>query len=83
MLEKVLDELETLPPNSAMKIPVQEFGDLSAGRVRSAVSRATRSRHINISTHFDGEFLYVWKPASGTDKKNGNGSGPARKNSAK
>jgi hypothetical protein len=63
LLESVLEDLKALPPGSALKIPVEEFGDLGVSRIRSAVNRATRSRDIEISTHFDGDFLYVWKPA--------------------
>jgi hypothetical protein len=62
MLESVLEDLKALPPGSALKIPVEEFGDLGVSRIRSAVNRATRSRDIETSTHFDGEFLYIWKP---------------------
>ena len=81
LLETILGDLQTLPLSSALKIPVTEFGKVSVSRLRSALNRATRSRDIEISTHFDGEILYVWKPAPGDRKK----SVPiaSRKNTAK
>lgn len=38
--------------------------------IRSALSRATRQRGIEIATSSDAEFLFVWKP-----EKNLNGNG--------
>lgn len=63
MLETILSDLKTLPTGSAIKIPMAEFGKVSVSRLRSAINRATRSRDIHISTHFDGEFFFIWKPA--------------------
>lgn len=63
ILETILSDLQSLPAESAIKIPVAEFGKAGVSRLRSAINRATRSREIPISTHFDGEFFFIWKPA--------------------
>jgi hypothetical protein len=57
----ILTDLEGLPGDKAMKVPASRFTGITPGRIRSAVSRAAKARHIRISTHFDGEFLYVWR----------------------
>src|SRR5579862_1102360 len=62
ILETILSDLKTLPAGSAIKIPAEEFGKVSISRLRSAINRATRSRDIQISTHFDGESFFIWKP---------------------
>lgn len=61
LVSAILTDLEGLPANAAMKVPASRFVGTSPGRLRSAVSRATKTRDIRISTHFDGEFLYIWR----------------------
>src|ERR1700683_5776218 len=63
LLETILGDLTTLPPGAAIKIPIADFGKVTVSRLRSAINRATRSRDIHISSHFDGDFFYIWKPA--------------------
>lgn len=57
---RLLDGLEKLPQGSALKIPLAKLPD-SKENIRSALSRATRQRNIDIATSSDEEFLYVWK----------------------
>jgi hypothetical protein len=63
IMDTILTDLKTLPVGSAIKIPLAKFGKVSISRLRSAINRATRSRDIHISTHFDGDFFFIWKPS--------------------
>jgi hypothetical protein len=57
---ELLDGIENLQTGSALKIPLAELPD-SKENIRSALSRATRQREIDIATSSDDNFLYVWK----------------------
>ena len=57
----ILEDLETLPSGSALKIPVADCEGVSVNELRAAVSRATKSRQTHAKTHFDGRYFYVWK----------------------
>ena len=57
---ELLDSINHLKDGSALKIPLAELPD-SKENIRSALSRATRQRKINIATSSDNDFLYVWK----------------------
>jgi hypothetical protein len=70
IIEQLLSDIAQLQEGSALKIPLSELPD-SKENIRSALSRATRQREINIATSSDEEFLYVWKPGSNS---NGNGN---------
>lgn len=71
IIEQLLSDISQLQEGSALKIPLSELPD-SKENIRSALSRATRQREIDIATSSDDEFLYVWKP-SGNSTGNGNG----------
>ncbi len=62
MLVQVLDDLEKLEQGKAIRIPLADFAG-SVGDIRSAISRATKKKKIEIATSSDDEFFYVWKPA--------------------
>lgn len=62
---QLLSDLEQLAEGSALKIPLAELPD-SKENIRSALSRATNQRGLEIATSSDAEFLYVWK--TGTDR---------------
>lgn len=57
---RLLEGIEELQPGSALKIPLDKLPDTKEN-IRSALSRATRQRKIDIATSSDEEFLYVWK----------------------
>ena len=56
---QLLSDLSQLEPGLALKIPLSELPD-SKENIRSALSRATKQREIDISTASDDNFLYVW-----------------------
>ncbi len=62
LLTQVLEDLEQLPEGRAIRIPLADFTGTSAD-IRSAISRATKKRNIEVETSSDDEFFYVWKPA--------------------
>jgi hypothetical protein len=57
---EILEGIESLQSGSALKIALAELPD-SKENIRSALSRATRQRQIDIATSSDDNFLYVWK----------------------
>jgi hypothetical protein len=58
---QLLNDISQLESGSALKVPLAELPD-SKENIRSALSRATKQRGIDIATSSDEEFLYVWKP---------------------
>jgi hypothetical protein len=58
---QLLSDISRLESGSALKIPIFELPD-SKENIRSALSRATKQRGIEVATSSDDEFLYVWKP---------------------
>jgi TusA-related sulfurtransferase len=52
--------IEKLTAGSALKIPLAELPD-SKENIRSALSRATRQKKLEIATSSDDNYLYVWK----------------------
>jgi hypothetical protein len=61
IVEQLLSDISQLEEGSALKIPLSALPDTKEN-IRSALSRATRQRGIDIATSSDGDFLYVWKP---------------------
>jgi hypothetical protein len=57
---QLLNDLSQLEDGTALKIPLSELPD-SKENIRSALSRATKQRMIEIATSSDESFLYVWK----------------------
>ena len=62
LIQGILGELETLPPGSALEIPLDQIGGIGLANLRSAVHRATSGRGMAIETLADGKNFYVWKP---------------------
>lgn len=62
IVAEIMDDLESLKPGAAMKVPLSALND-SKENVRSALSRETHKRKISIATAADSEFLYVWRVA--------------------
>ncbi|MGC1300696.1 MAG: hypothetical protein WA869_37175 [Alloacidobacterium sp.] len=69
IVELLLSDISQLKEGAALKIPLSALPDTKEN-IRSALSRATRQRGIEIATSSDAEFLFVWKP-----EKNLNGNG--------
>jgi hypothetical protein len=61
IITELLAGIEKLKDGTALKIAMDELPD-SKENIRSALSRATRQRDINIATSSDDNFLYVWRP---------------------
>jgi hypothetical protein len=59
----ILDDLESLKPGMAMKIPLKELRH-SKEKIRSALNRATNKQKISVATASDTGFLYIWKTDS-------------------
>jgi TusA-related sulfurtransferase len=60
IIQQLLENLAQLKDGSALKVPLDELPDTKEN-IRSALSRATRQREIDIATSSDEKFLYVWK----------------------
>ena len=61
IIEVLLNDISQLENGSALKIPLADLPDTKEN-IRSALSRATKQRGIDIMTSSDDEYLYVWKP---------------------
>src|SRR5271170_1403797 len=61
IVSQLLSDICQLEPTSALKIPLAELPDTKEN-IRSALSRATKQKGIDVATSSDDEFLYVWKP---------------------
>ncbi|HWG17996.1 MAG TPA: hypothetical protein VN678_09050 [Acidobacteriaceae bacterium] len=61
IIQELLDSIASLKDGSALKIPLTDLPDTKEN-IRSALSRATRQRGIEIATSSDHDHLYVWKP---------------------
>ena len=57
---ELIGGIEKLPHGSALKVPLAELPD-SKENIRSALSRATRQRRMDVATSSDDRFLYLWK----------------------
>lgn len=59
VVAQLLKSLEELKDGRALKIPVSELPDTKAN-IRSALSRASKQRKLNIATSSDENHFYVW-----------------------
>ena len=57
----ILQQLRTLPPGSAMEIPLADVGGIGLANLRSAVHRASTSHALEIETLADEKNFYVWR----------------------
>jgi hypothetical protein len=60
IIEVLLSDIHQLEVGKALRIPLDSLPD-SKENIRSALSRATKQRNIDIGTSSDEDFLYVWK----------------------
>lgn len=66
LVENILKQLQTLPEEQAIKIPLGSVNGLSKANLRSAIVRAASSRAIHVSTYSDSNNFYVWSRTRGT-----------------
>ena len=57
---QLLDAIDGLAEGNALKVALAELPDTKEN-IRSALSRATRQRNLDVATSSDESFLYVWK----------------------
>jgi hypothetical protein len=60
IVDQLLDAIEGLRDGCALKVALAELPD-SKENIRSALSRATRQKNMDVATSSDADFLYVWK----------------------
>ena len=65
IVEQLLNDIDQLEEGRALKVPLSALPDTKEN-IRSALSRATRNRKIEIATSSDEDFLYIWKPSAPT-----------------
>jgi hypothetical protein len=61
LLGTIFQDLESLPEDSAIRIPLGEVDGITLANLRSAVHRASISRNLGIETLSDDENFYIWK----------------------
>ena len=59
IITRLLADLDRLEPGSALKVPLTALPD-SKENIRSALSRATRQKGLEIATSSDSDHLYIW-----------------------
>jgi hypothetical protein len=64
LVQGIVKELMTLPPGSALEIPLAGVGGIGLPNLRSAVHRAASSSGLQIETVADDGKFYVWTPNS-------------------
>lgn len=60
IVKEILGDVESVSGAQAIRIPRHEL-ESSVQKVRSALSRASKQRNLDIATAADGSFLYVWR----------------------
>ena len=68
VVDAIVGELNDLGEAEAMRIPLSSVDGVSLANLRSAVSRATKSRGVKIATFSDGHSLFLWKKSSRTSR---------------
>jgi TusA-related sulfurtransferase len=63
IIAELIEAIEKLQVGSALKIPLAGLPDTKEN-IRSALSRVTRQRKMDVATSSDEDFLYVWKTNS-------------------
>jgi hypothetical protein len=63
----IIQELSGLPDGEAIVVPAKTF-NITLANLRSALMRATASRHIEIATYSEGSTLYVWRKTAASSK---------------
>jgi hypothetical protein len=66
LVENILRQLQDLPGEQALKIPLDSVDGVSKANLRSAIVRAAVSRAMHVSTYSDSDNFYVWNRTKGT-----------------
>lgn len=64
LIAGILQDLETLPADSAIQIPLAGTDGVTLANLRSALHRASTSKRLTLETSSDRENFYVWKKQS-------------------
>lgn len=64
LIAGILEDLESLPADSAIQIPFAGTDGVTLANLRSALHRATTSKKLAVETSSDSENFYVWKKHS-------------------
>jgi hypothetical protein len=61
LLNRILEDLDNLPADSAVSVPLKDAGGIGLANLRSAVNRATRAKGLKVETQSDEKCFYIWK----------------------
>jgi hypothetical protein len=64
LVRGIFEDLETLPPGSAMKIPLSKVDGTTLANLRSAVHRASTAKGLTIQTLSDEDNFYIWQESN-------------------
>jgi hypothetical protein len=56
---RLIQDIDKLTPGTALKVPLSQLPDTKEN-IRSALSRATRQRGMDVATSSDEKYLYIW-----------------------
>jgi hypothetical protein len=60
IVNQLMEGIARLKKGTAMKVPLAELPDTKEN-IRSALSRASKQKQLEIATSSDEHYLYVWK----------------------
>ena len=66
LVENILRQLQDLPDEQALKIPLDSVNGLSKANLRAAIVRAASARAMPVSTYSDHDTFYVWSRTRST-----------------
>jgi hypothetical protein len=61
IVERILEEVETLRGKKALKIPRSALASDKVEHIRAALSRASAKTKLNLATSADDNYFYVWR----------------------
>lgn len=60
IVRMIMEDLAALQNGTALRIPLESFGDQKLANVRAAVGRAARQRRMPVASASDGNYFYLW-----------------------